>query len=113
MKTEVIQFVGVNKLEALEQDVVNKLTTEYYEKLKRSLNNLTSLIVHVKTYDVEGSKKKFSIHTRVTAPGQNFESTKAQDWDLARTLHKSFQDLENQIRHHMHSDDQKTKYYAK
>lgn len=104
MNTEVIQFVGVAELQPVEQAAVNKLSTEYYEKFKRSINNMASLKVHVKTHDVEGKKKKYSIHTTLIGPGIHFNSDKAADWDLNRALHMSFHDIEQQIVHSLHTD---------
>lgn len=112
MEKEMIQFVGVSKLEPEEQQTVNDLTTEYYGKLKRTVNNITSLVVHVKTYNKGGQRKKFSMHVRLIAPTQLFESTRTSDWDLARSLHKAFKDLESEIKHQLHTDDQKPKLYS-
>ena len=99
MEEEQIQFIGVNELNEEEQAVVNTLSTEYYDKIKRSLKNLTSMVVHIKLYKKEGSQKKYSIHVRVIAPTKMIESDKAADWDLARTLHKAFKNIEREIEH--------------
>lgn len=104
MDNEVIQFVGVSDLEPAEQAIVNKLASEYYEKFKRGVQNMASLKVHVKTYENEGKKKKYSINTMLVAPGTNYSSDKAADWDLARALHMSFNDIEKQIVHNLHND---------
>ena len=47
--TEVIQFVGVRELEPAEQDTVQSLSTEYFEKIKREMHNITNVVVHVTT----------------------------------------------------------------
>lgn len=104
---EVIQFIGVHDLDTSEQLEVNKLATEYYEKLKRQIKNILGLKVHIKTHENEGNRKKFSIHLQTRSPTFTFESTKAADFELAKALHKAFQDLEHQIQHQKHSDDQK------
>lgn len=102
---EVIQYIGVSSLPAEDQDVVNKITTENYEKIKRDLQNLTSLVVHLKIYEKEGDRKKYSLHLRVDSPTKlNFASTKADDWELPRVFHKAFDDVRAQIRHRLHSD---------
>jgi len=68
---EVIQFIGVKDLKEEEREVVNALSTEYYEKIKVALQNLTSMAVHVKTQNdiadegKEKKRKKFSIKVRV------------------------------------------------
>ncbi len=104
MEHEIIQFVGVKDLEPVDQAVVNKLSTEYYDKLKRMINNLASLKVHVKVSNEEGKKKKYHMHTQLIAPTKTFTSTKSEDWDLPRALHKTFQDLEHQVNHTFHAD---------
>ena len=110
MDKEVIQFVGVSDLPPEEQDVVNKLSTEYFDKIKRSVKNITSLMVHVKLYDAEGARKKYSVHAKAISPAGTFTSEHAADWDLARAVHKSFKNLENEVKHRLHADDQRPKF---
>lgn len=109
MDKEVIQFVGVSDLAPEEQDIVNKLSTEYFGKIKRSVKNITSLLVHVKLYDTDGTRKKYSVHAKAISPAGTFTSEHAADWDLARAVHMSFKNLENEIKHKLHSDDQHPK----
>lgn len=109
---EPIQIAGIDELKPEEIPEVNKLVNEYHEKIQRELSNITSLQVHIKCYQKDGEKRKFSIHAKAVAPTQIFASTKAQDWDLKRTLHKCFKDLERQIRHRLKTDDQKPKSYT-
>lgn len=94
---EQIQYVGAQKLDAAKKRTLDKLSAEYHRKIKRALNNITTLIIHIKTYEKEGKAVKYSIHVKAVAPTVIFTSTKASDWDFARTLHKAFTDLENQI----------------
>jgi hypothetical protein len=112
MHEDIIEFVGLSELDEEEKEVLNNLSTEYYPKIKRLLKNVTSLVVHVKAYKKKGTKQKYSLHVRAIAPTRAFESTKAHGWDLAMVLHKSFLDIEKQIKHKLHSDDQKPKGYA-
>lgn len=112
MAEEVIQFIGVADLKEEEQVIVNKLSTEYYGKIKTYLHNLTSVAVHIKTQNDEAGegkekkRKKFSIKVRVIAPTHIFESKHASDWDLARTLHKAFKNIEHEIEHKLKVSDQ-------
>lgn len=108
---EVIQFVGVNELSPEEQTLVSSLSTDHYNKIKRELHNITSLVVHVKTYEKEGHRKKFSLHVRCIAPTRIFESCKSHDWDLARALHKAFEDIRREIGHALHNDTSRKKGY--
>ena len=101
-KDGIIQFVGVNELTPEEQETIQQITTENYEKIATSLQNLTDLVVHVKTYNDEGKRKKYSFHIRCIAPTVIFESKKGFDWELARSLHKAFHDIIHQIEHKLH-----------
>jgi hypothetical protein len=101
---EVVRFVGLNDLSSEEQVTVYQLTTENYEKIKRDLNNITNLVVHIKSYDKTGHRKKYSLHVHCIAPTHVFESCNADDWELPRALHKAFEDIRHQIAHKMHSD---------
>ena len=59
---ELIQCTGVDELDEQEKVIVNKLANEYYQKYVRTLNNVTSLQIHIKTYNDDGKQRKFSIH---------------------------------------------------
>lgn len=101
---EVIQFVGVSDLKVQEQETVQSLAEEYYDKIKRQLNNVTNLTVHVKCYEKDGARKKFSINVKVSAPTMVFTSDRADDWELPRAVHEAFQSVQAQINHKLHSD---------
>ncbi|MBW2969460.1 hypothetical protein KY315_01055 [Candidatus Woesearchaeota archaeon] len=107
MEQEIIQFVGVKDLEPMEQETVQRLTTENYEKIKRALKNITSLKVHVKMYKKEGEQKKFSMHVQAIYPGGTIESNKSHDFELPKALHQAFADVLVQIEHKFHTADQK------
>ncbi|MBI4140387.1 hypothetical protein HY485_00975 [Candidatus Woesearchaeota archaeon] len=96
---QVLQFVGLNSLTIEEQDAVSTIATKEYEKAQRTLKNTLSMVVHIKCYEKEGGKKKYSLHIRAIAPTRIIESCKSHDWDLVRALHKSFQDIHHQIAH--------------
>jgi len=99
---ESIQFKGLNELNALEQETAQLLTTEYYEKIKRLLHNETSLMINIKQHKKGGSKStKYSFTVKAIAPTTIFEAEKF-DWDLARTIHMTFDALINEINHSFH-----------
>ncbi|MBI4739741.1 hypothetical protein HY772_09480 [Candidatus Woesearchaeota archaeon] len=99
MNEEIIQFVGLSDLDLVDQEMVRKIIFEQYPKVKRRLHNLTSLVVHIKSYGKGGARPKYSFHMRAIAPTRMFESSKAVAWDLATSVHKAFDDLNNQIEH--------------
>lgn len=104
---DIIQFVGVSDLSAAEQDTVQVLSRDYHEKIKRQLNNLTDISVHVKVYEKEGNRKKYSVHLKVAAPTVLFAADKADSWELPAALHSAFQDIQSQIKHRLHTDTTK------
>ena len=109
---EILQFVGLKDLSPDEQDIVHKLSTEYFEKVKRATKNLTNIKVHIKCYKKEGSKKKYSVHVHVHLPSNAIiESCKSHDFELQKTIHAAFQDVQEQLRHKLRTDDQRPKPY--
>ncbi|MBI2147155.1 hypothetical protein HYU19_01610 [Candidatus Woesearchaeota archaeon] len=105
---ESIQYSGLEEVDDAGRQILDKLSAEYHDKIQRQLGTPASLQVHIKVYSKEG-KKKYSIHVKAVAATRLFQSTKAHDWDLARTLHKAFQDIEHQIKHKLHTDEQRPK----
>jgi len=108
---EAIQFIGLNELTAEDQARVKDLSAEHYEKIKRGLKNITSLNIHIKLHKKEGNRKKYSVKLKAIAPTAILTSTKAVDWDIARVMHKAFQDIEQEIKHRFHSDTSFRKPY--
>jgi len=90
-----IRFRGFDSLDAFEIAEAEKLAKAYHDKYERDLKELI-LFVDIKTYNRDGKRKKFSIHARIEEP---IVSASAADWDLPRTLHKVFKNIENEIQH--------------
>ena len=95
---EKIQYRGVDNLNDEEKKILDKLAPEYYDKIQRSLNNITSLQVDIKLYKKLGGKRKYDVHAKAIAPTTMFNTSYA-DWDFARTLHKVFKKMEREILH--------------
>lgn len=105
-----IQYAGLSDLSSSEKQVVKNLTEEYGDKIDRALPGMDLLTVHVKTQKRKG-KNKFSIRVRASVGNKVFE-TKSFDWDLPRTLHKVFKDMESHIHHVLKNDTSYKKPYA-
>lgn len=108
---EPIQVVGIELLDDQEKIIANKIINEYYPKIVRELKNITSVTVHLKAHTKGGMRKKFDVRVKASAPTRIFESQES-DWDLARTLHRVFRNMEREIQHKLHSDDQRDKPYS-
>ena len=96
---EIIQYIGLKDLDPVDQDVVKKLSDEYYPKIRRLFNNITSVTVHIKTHSKGGKQARYEISIRAIAPTRMFEAGKTEDFELPKTLHKAFKDLLTEIEH--------------
>jgi len=98
---EQIKIIGIKELDDSEVGTVNRLAGEYYGKIQRAIKNVTSVVMHVKTYNVTGKRKQYEIKVKVMAPTKSFDS-KAVDWELAKALHLAFNKIERMIEHRFH-----------
>ena len=97
-----IQYIGLKEFTEQEQEIIKSLALEYADKLERYISEFT-LVINLKRHNLAGKRIKFSFHTRLDAPSFILTS-KADDWDLARTLHKLFKKIENEIKHKFKTD---------
>ncbi|MBI4448859.1 hypothetical protein HY641_02430 [Candidatus Woesearchaeota archaeon] len=108
MESEIIQYVNLKELSPIELDILNRLCAEYHPRLQRMTRNLTGIRVHVKCHNKQGKRKNYHVHIQVQTPMKvKFASSRAHDWDLARTIHKAFNDVTNQIEHALHVVDKR------
>ena len=98
---EQIKIIGIKELNDNEIEIVNRLAKEYYNKIQRAIKNITSIVIHVKTYNVTGKRKQYEINIKVVAPTKTFDS-KAVEWDFAKALHTAFNKVERMIEHRFH-----------
>jgi ribosome-associated translation inhibitor RaiA len=108
---EEIQIIGVDEVSEAEKDIINRLANEYYEKLKRALKNEISVRIHIKEHSKAGKRHKSDIRVQLIAPTRRFDAQES-DWDLAKALHKVFENIERQLQHKLRVDDQRNKPYA-
>lgn len=105
LMTEMIVFKGLDAIGDAEKPILAQLSTKYYGTIKRALKNLTKIEVHIKVHNKEGKRKKYSVHVKAISPTKKvYVSSKAHDWDFARAVHKSFQDIQNEIKKSAHTD---------
>ncbi|MFO8015551.1 MAG: hypothetical protein R6U32_00445 [Candidatus Woesearchaeota archaeon] len=94
---EKIQYIGVEDLSKEEKEGLDRLSAEYYDKIQRELQNITSLKVHVKR-ESKGGSPRYEVKAIVAAPTRTLQAEDS-DWDLPRTLHKVFKDMVRQLEH--------------
>lgn len=108
---EPIQITGIEEVSEEDQGIVNKLANDYYGKIKRALKNEISIKVHIKQHSKTGKKHKSDVRVQLVAPTRRFVAQES-DWDLARTLHRVFKNIERQLQHRLKVDDQRNKPYS-
>ena len=91
-------------LSGRERWALHKLLNEYYSKVKRQLKNKVVFEVHIKVHEKEGKRKKFNVHVDVDS-AKRFGAT-ADDWDLARAVHKVMKNIMSEIEHKLHISEQ-------
>ena len=87
-----------------EKWVIEKLFSEYEGKIDKAIKNDFLIDVHVKVHEKDGKRKKFNIHVDVDS-AVRFGAT-ADDWDLARCVHKVMEKILNEIEHKLHISEQ-------
>ncbi len=112
---ETLRFVGLKDISPENQAIVQRISTGYFQKVGREVQNLVSIVVNVKCYakaGKEGKRHKYSIHIKCNTPTKmSFDSCHAHDWDISRATHKAFRDVITQIRHKLRTDVTMQKTY--
>ena len=93
------QFVGISELSELDQATIKELVEKGQKKIEQQLQHVVRLKVHLKQHNLAGTRKKYSVHLKVTAPTKTFVSTKAIDWELKTAFQKAISGVEKQITH--------------
>lgn len=106
-----IQYIGISELSQDKKDRLNTLAVKYTEKFERTINNISKVVVHVKTYKEKATKEKYAISVRVMAPTKIFRSGHA-DWEIATACHRAFIDIEKEMQHRFHTDVSREKPYS-
>lgn len=95
-----------DKLDAKEKWELDKLSKEYYEKIKREIKKDFLLDIQIKVYE-KGGKKKYSLN--VKAENSVIFKSNSFDWNLAKAVHKALNKIMNEIEHKLHVSEQNKK----
>lgn len=96
-----VQTAGFDLLVEDDRDSFEKLFNHQLEKLQRKVKDVSSFSFHIKGHQTDGSRSKFSLHSKVEVDGKKFEAD-SFDWDYKAALHKLFDKLGNEIEHTLH-----------
>ncbi len=94
-----ITFSGLKEFTEKEVLITKEISMHYDQKITKKVLN-ASFHLTCKAIKKEGSKKEYSFIVRVNDPSVQW-STKAEDWDLKRALHKVFTNAQNRIKHQL------------
>ncbi|MBI2670799.1 hypothetical protein HYX18_02385 [Candidatus Woesearchaeota archaeon] len=98
---EKIRFIGLNEFDSAERSIINELTDKHIKKISRAIGDY-ELVIKVKKHSTANKKidesVKYSIHAKMEFPNILIMASYA-DWDLRRTMHKTFEKLHNEIKH--------------
>jgi len=84
-------------LEKYDQQALQKICANEALKLQRAVNNENfALHVHLKRYEKDGSRCKYSINMRVEFPGR-IVSISQDDWDWRTAVRKTFANAKNKV----------------
>lgn len=103
---ENILAVGINILTEEEKNTVYNLLDKYHKKIQRNFDNPVFIDFHVKEYNRDGKKKKFSLHVRLHGATGDLESDYS-DWDLSKTSHKVMEKMYNELKHKFYFNGKK------
>ena len=104
-----LEFTGLGELEPLEQTIVKGIAQDYYPILQRDVHNDVDILVHVKSYEKEGNRSKYSIHLKLVYAGRVLNVDGVHDWDLPKGVHQAFVAMLNLVRHKFRLDGNKYK----
>ncbi len=94
---ERLTFIGLRSLDAIEIALLKDIAEKEFGKILRDFRE-SSLIIRIKPYGTEGARKKYSVHARIESPAIVMTARHA-DWDLARCLHRTFDNIKSEIGH--------------
>jgi ribosome-associated translation inhibitor RaiA len=91
-----IEIIGVKLLTEKQKEIADIILNEYHKKIQRLIKNPLLLKVHIKEYDKDGKKSKYSINTEAIFAGKMIESS-SWDYDFARAIHKAMKKIESEM----------------
>ncbi|MDP3989881.1 MAG: CBS domain-containing protein [archaeon] len=93
-----IKFVGLKELDWHSYDVtaLKKIAGNEAFKLQRALKNDFDLVIHMKEYQKDAKKHKYSVHMKVEFPGR-IVTVSQDDWDWKTAVRKTFANAKNKV----------------
>ncbi|AJF60397.1 MAG: hypothetical protein QT03_C0001G0911 [archaeon GW2011_AR10] len=97
---EFIKFVGIKEEDSFERSQAIAEGEKTFLKLKPIIKSETNLKVHVKAFEVEGRRKKYSVTSMLRSPDHFFEA-KSEKWAFLEAVRDSLKTLELTVKRKM------------
>lgn len=101
---EIIEIIGVEKLNDKEKEIINYLSEKYHQKLQRQVKNISKIKIQIKEYHINNNNKEYSLNVSVVLEHRKFEAD-SSGWDFSIVIKKAFEKIINEIEHNYHTSD--------
>jgi len=101
---EQLKYIGMEKLNDQEVEIVMKFSEEHFVRLHRMVDNLAGMAVHVKVHSDHGPKdrrKNYEVSLKAIAETKIFTAT-AEGWVLDKVMKDVCKNLERELEHMFH-----------
>ena len=96
-----INFRGLEetKLKNRQKTHIKEIASNEANKLQRWIDDQFAITLHIKEFDKESKKQRYSIGMRVESPGKvlNSERSQRDTWDIKVALRKAFDSVKNNL----------------
>ncbi len=94
-----IQFTGLPDLDEIDKAAIEKLVSNAYDKTERLLDNEIFLKVHIKQHEVDGMRRKYSVHCKLDSAGLHMDASSAKEgqWKLLTAVQDAISVIEKDI----------------
>tara|TARA_Y100000310_G_C20401249_1_gene677485 strand:+ start:311 stop:655 length:345 start_codon:yes stop_codon:yes gene_type:complete len=96
-----INFRGLEdtKLKERQKRHLKEIASNEANKLQRWIDDQFAVTLHIKEYDQQSKKQRYSIGMRVEYPGKvlNSERSQRDTWDVKAALRKAFDSVKNNL----------------
>jgi len=96
-----INIPGIDSLSPEDREKALQISQKNFEKMQRTLHNITAMEIKINTHNQKGNNRKFSIISSINLGSRKFEAN-AEDWKILNALKKSLTSLSNEIEHSFH-----------
>jgi ribosome-associated translation inhibitor RaiA len=91
-----VKLSGFQEINEIEKEKIKSNCLKFCEKQNRKLKNVEFIEMHLKGYEREGLRKKFSVHSVLGFSGTMLTS-KAVEWNLIKAVDSSLKKIEAEI----------------